>query len=231
MRLALFIYLALLHTMPAPARVEDMEWTDEEKAALARAEMLRTYGRRSEAANLVASGCVLPQNFYDRDVLRASKLDVARWHVALVGKRWDGTVSAFHKARVYARLRRLEPAARRPNVPYRREDGELKLPDFEDTLNMYRASHLLVEPFSPGRPSIELVDYTAHVRWPELHDAGRLEWDVPDGRSCCFCDALLFEAEEVKAAGTNLKCGKNCCAHGYVVSENSFWMDVWRRRR
>jgi len=39
-------------------------------------------------------------------------------------------------------------------VPYRREDGELKLP--EDTLNMYRASHLLVELFSPGRPSIEI---------------------------------------------------------------------------
>jgi len=30
----------------------------------------------------------------------------------------------------------------------------LKLP--EDTLNMYRASHLLVELFSPGRPSIEI---------------------------------------------------------------------------
>jgi hypothetical protein len=58
---------------------------------LARAETLRSYGRRSEAA-----GCVLPQNFSDRDVLRAGKLDVARWHVALVGKRWDGTVSAFH---------------------------------------------------------------------------------------------------------------------------------------
>jgi len=198
--------------MPALVLIEDMEWTDEEQAVLARAETLRSNGRRSEAANLVAAGCVLPQNFSDRDVLRAGKLDVARWHVALVGKRWDGTVSAFHKARVYARLRRLEPAARRPNVPCRREDGELKLP--EDTLNMYRASHLLVELFSPGRPSIELADYTAHVRWPEPHDAGRLEWDVPDGRSCCYCDALLFEAEEVKAAGTNLKCGKNGCAQG-----------------
>jgi hypothetical protein len=176
--------------MPALVLIEDMEWTDEEQAVLARAETLRSNGRRSEAANLVAAGCVLPQNFSDRDVLRAGKLDVARWHVALVGKRWDGTVSAFHKARVYARLRRLEPAARRPNVPCCREDGELKLP--EDTLNMYRASHLLVELFSPGRPSIELVDYTAHVRWPEPHDAGRLEWDVPNGSSCCFLRRAAF---------------------------------------
>jgi len=43
-----------------------MEWTDEEQAVLARAETLRSYGRRSEAANLVAAGCVLPQNFYDQ---------------------------------------------------------------------------------------------------------------------------------------------------------------------
>ena len=50
--------------------IEDMEWTDEEQAVLARAETLRSNGRRSEAANLVAAGCVLPQNFSDRDVLR-----------------------------------------------------------------------------------------------------------------------------------------------------------------
>ncbi len=57
--------------MPALVLIEDMEWTDEEQAVLARAETLRSNGRRSEAANLVAAGCVLPQNFSDRDVLRA----------------------------------------------------------------------------------------------------------------------------------------------------------------
>ena len=77
MHLAHCVILAL-STMPASACVEDMEWTDEEKAVMARAEMLRTYGRRSEATNMVAAGCVLPQNFYDRDVLRAGQLDVAR---------------------------------------------------------------------------------------------------------------------------------------------------------
>ena len=214
MHLAHCVILALC-TMPAPACVEDMEWTDEEIAVMARAEMLRTYGRRSEATNMVAAECVLPQNFYDRDVLRAGKLDVARWHAALTGERWNGTVDAFHKARVYAALRRRVPAPRRPNVPYRRDTGELKMPDFEDTLKMFRSSHLLVEPFSPDRQSIELADYTEHVRWPERHDAGRLEWDNPRAQhTCCFCDALLFEAEEVKAVGTNLKCGKLCCSQG-----------------
>ena len=216
MHLAHCVILAILRTMPSTARVEDMEWTDEEKAVLARAETLRTYGRRNEATNMVAAECVLPQNFYDRDVSRAGKLDVARWHAALTGERWNGTVDAFHKARAYAALRRRMPAPRRPNVPYRRDSGELKMPDFEDTLKMFRSSHLLVEPFSPGRQSIELADYTEHVRWPERHNAGRLEWDVPHAHehTCCFCDALLFEAEEVKAVGTTLKCGKLCCSQG-----------------
>ena len=226
MHLAHCVILAVLRTMPTIARVEDMEWTDEEKVVLARAEMLRNYGRRSEATNMVAAGCVLPQNFYDQHVSRAVKLDVARWHAALTGERWNGTVNAFHKARVYAALRRRMPAARRPNAPYRRDTGELKMPDIEDTIKMFRSSHLLVEPFSPGRQSIELADYTEHVHWPERHDAGRLEWNVPHGHehTCCFCEALLFEAEEVKAVGTNLKCGKSCCAQGYVLA---FALSVW----
>ena len=41
MHLAHCVILALC-TMPAPACVEDMEWTDEENAVMARAEMLRT---------------------------------------------------------------------------------------------------------------------------------------------------------------------------------------------
>ena len=78
--------------MPALVLIEDMEWTDVEQAVLARAETLRSTGRRSEAANLVAAGCVLPQNFSDRDVLRAGKSWMwlgGMWH-------WwesDGTVS------------------------------------------------------------------------------------------------------------------------------------------
>ena len=32
------------------------------------------------------------------------------------------------------------------------------------------------------------------------------EVDVPDGRSCCYCGALLFEQESVVAAGTTERC-------------------------
>ena len=28
--------------------------------------------------------------------------------------------------------------------------------------------------------------------WPAYYDVGRLEWDDPDGRACCYCEALLL---------------------------------------
>ena len=183
-------------------RVEDVQWNDEEKAMMTRAERLRWYGRRVEAENMVAEHVEVPSIVTRANVHLALSLDVSRWYAAQTGKHWDGRAETFVEARNLATRRRHTPGQPKP---FERA---------EDTLRMYRSAHLLVEPFARGQASVELQDYTRYVGWPTLHSCGRLEHDLPDGRSCCYCEALLFEQESVHAAGTTERCGKNCCMQG-----------------
>ena len=206
-RLVLLVVQALMADgavapVDARMRVQDVEWSDDERAMMARAEKLRWYSRRVEAENLMAVHVALPSIITTRNVHQASKLDISRWYAAQTGKHWDGRTESFGEARDLARRRRLHPGQPKP---FERA---------EDTLRMYRSSHLLVEPFARGQASMELADYTRYVKWPAAHSCGRLEFDVPDGRSCCYCGALLFEQESVVAAGTTERCGKNCCIQG-----------------
>ena len=183
-------------------RVEDVQWNDEEKAMMTRAERLRWYGRRVEAENMVAEHVEVPSIVTRANVHLALSLDVSRWYAAQTGKHWDGRAETFVEARNLATRRRHTPGQPKP---FERA---------EDTLRMYRSAHLLVEPFARGQASVELQDYTRYVGWPTLHSCGRLEHDLPDGMSCCYCEALLFEQESVVAAGTTERCGKNCCMQG-----------------
>ena len=208
-RLLLLVVQALMADgavapVDARMRVPDVEWSDDEKAMMVRAERLRWYGRRVEAENLMAVHVALPSIITIRNVHQASKLDISRWYAAQTGKQWDGRTDSFVEARDLATRRRLRPGQPRP------------FEKAEDTLRMYRSAHLLVEPFSRGQASTELTDYTRYVKWPAPHSCGRLELDVPDGRCCCYCGALLFEQESVVAAGTTERCGKNCCMQGWV---------------
>ena len=208
-RLLLLVVQALMDDgavapVDARTRVQDVEWSDDEKAMMARADKLRWYGRRVEAENLMAVHVALPSIITTRNVHQASKLDISRWYAAQTGKQWDGRTDSFVEARDLATRRRLRPGHPKP---FERA---------EDTLRMYRSAHLLVEPFARGQASSELADYTRYVKWPAPHSCGRLELDVPDGRCCCYCGALLFEQESVVAAGTTERCGKNCCMQGWV---------------
>jgi hypothetical protein len=189
----------------ARTRVEDVQWTDEQKAMMTRAERLRWYGRRVEAENMVAEHVQLPSIVTRANVHLALSLDVARWYAAQTGKHWDGRADTFVKARDLATRSRNRAGQPRP---FERA---------EDTLRMYRSAHLLVEPFARGQASVELQDYTRYVGWPSIFSCGRLEHDLLDGRSCCYCGALLFEQEAVHAAGTTEKCGRNCCMQGCAL--------------
>ena len=208
--LLLLLLVALMSDgVAAPAhartRVEDVQWTDEQKAMMTRAERLRWFGRRVEAENMVAEHVQLPSIVTRANVHLALSLDVSRWYAAQTGKHWDGRAETFVEARNLATRRRQAPGQPKP---FERA---------EDTLRMYRSAHLLVEPFARGQASVELQDYTRYVGWPSLHSCGRLEHDLPDGRSCCYCEALLFEQESVHAAGTTERCGKNCCMQGCAL--------------
>ena len=207
-RLLLLLLVLMSVGVGAPAhartRVEDVQWTDEQKAMMTRAERLRWFGRRVEAENMVAEHVELPSIVTRANVHLAVSLDVSRWYAAQTGKHWDGRAETFVEARNLATRRHRTPGQPKP---FERS---------EDTLRMYRSAHLLVEPFARGQASVELQDYTRYVGWPQLHSCGRLEHDLPDGRSCCYCEALLFEQESVHAAGTTERCGKNCCMQGYA---------------
>ena len=73
----------------ARMRVQDVEWSDDERAIMARAEKLRWYSRRVEAENLMAVHVALPSIITTRNVHQASKLDISRWYAAQTGKQWD----------------------------------------------------------------------------------------------------------------------------------------------
>ena len=143
----------------ARMRVQDVEWSDDERAIMARAEKLRWYSRRVEAENLMAVHVALPSIITTRNVHQASKLDISRWYAAQTGKQWDGRTESFGEARDLATRRRLHPGQPKP---FERA---------EDTLRMYRSAHLLVEPFARGQASVELQDYTRYVGWPSLHSS------------------------------------------------------------
>jgi len=95
-------------TTPAHARtrVEDVQWTDEQKAMMTRAERLRWYGRRVEAENMVAEHVELPSIVTRANVHLALNLDVLRWYAAQTGKHWDGRAETFVEARNLATRRR-----------------------------------------------------------------------------------------------------------------------------
>lgn len=184
--------------------ISQLEWSEEQVAVLARAERLRSYGAGRAALDLVACGCVLPTRLRVLDVPLARQLDVGRWYCALMGRPWNGDWRAFQMARDIARRRRNDI------------DGGAPITTDDATGNgVYRSSHLLVEPLRNHPLSAEVSDYTTRIGWPTCFDAGRLEWDDPDGFCCCFCDALLLRKEAVPVRGSvDAVCGLHCCKKG-----------------
>jgi hypothetical protein len=87
--LLLLLVALMSDVVVAPAqartRVEDVQWTDEQKAMMTRAERLRWYGRRVEAENMVAEHVQVPSIVTRANVHLALSLDVARWYAAQTG--------------------------------------------------------------------------------------------------------------------------------------------------
>ena len=181
--------------------VQTLSWTDAQLAVLDRAEQLRYYSADSQAMCLVARECQLPDRLTVNDVPYAARLDLARWHRALTGRQWDGSVASFVRARNLASRHRHDPVPADPTQPF--------------GVRAFRTSHLLVEPLDAHPKIAELRDYTRLIGWPNASNVGRLEWDSNSGRCCVFCDALLLPSEAQPIRGTvGAMCGKHCCAKG-----------------
>ena len=181
--------------------VQTLEWTDEQVAVLRRAERLRYFSAHKQACDLVARECQLPMGLTVNDVPHAARLDVARWHRALVGVPWDGSTEAFRRARDRSNAHRNQPVPEQPVEPH--------------GVRAFRACHLLVEPLD-GHPCVdELRDYTRLIGWPSVSYVGRLDWNGLDGPECAFCAALLLPSECQPIPGAlGVVCGQHCCARG-----------------
>lgn len=193
----------------------DFQWSEEQLAVFARAERLRAYGVADTARDLVCQRCLFPSSFSSHVAVRATRCDVGRWYSAFIGREWDGSESSFNTARAQA-TRRRRALSLEVDVSI---DGDGQVPLTTRTVagvGSYRSCHLLVEPLDAHPCMQELLDYTEYVSWPVVYDVGRLEWNDMQGRSCCFCSALLLRTEAERVPGTlGCVCGKRCCKKGY----------------
>lgn len=170
-----------------------------------RALRLRQYGAHKAAEDLVSCEVELPQWFRTSDVPLAA-LDVGLWISALTGREWYGDLRSFEAARDKARRRRTAIS----NGSAQHDASNTK-----HGVGAFRSSHLLVDALDSRPSRVEVDDYSTLVGWPCRSDVGRLEWDLDDGLSCQFCDALLLRSEAQHVAGTvSAVCGKHCCAKG-----------------
>ena len=162
-----------------------------------------------QAGHMVAVDCPLPARLNRHDFLHCTQLDLRRWYAALVGRQWDGTVTTMADARALAGRWRRDGRANRPNP--RGTRGE------QPTYRLFCRSHLLVEVLDahPNRRELDL--HMADVGYPAPCDVGHLEWDNPQGRACCFCNALLLRSEQATISGTTALRGRYCCSTGCVV--------------
>ena len=188
--------------------VRTLEWSQEQLAAMDRAERLRYYGASDAAADLVARECAFPHWFRYTHVPEATRLDVGRWYSAFVGKPWDGALWSFRNAKNNATRRRQSPLPAVPTQPWIPTSRHLGV-------HAYRSCHLLVEPLDAHSKLQELRDYTRLIGWHAVSNVGHLSWNATSNLVCAFCDSLLLpsEADPIRDA-SGLVCGQHCCSKG-----------------
>ena len=184
-------------------------WSDDELHVLEVAEQMRRRGDAIRAGHMVAVDCPLPARLNRHDFLHCTQLDLRRWYAALIGRQWDGAVTTMADARALAGRWRRDGRTNRPNP--RGTRGE------QPTYRLFCRSHLLVEVLDahPNRRELDL--HMADVGYPAPCDVGHLEWDNPQGRACCFCNALLLRSEQTTVPNTTALRGRYCCSTGCVL--------------
>ena len=169
---------------------------------------MRRRGDAVRAGYRVAVDCPLPTRLNRHDFLHCPQLDLRRWYAALLGRQWDGAATTMADARAIAGRWRRAGHGTRPNP--RGTRGE------QPTYRLFCRSHLLVEVLDahPNRGELDL--HMADVGFPAPCDVGHLEWDNPQGRACCFCNALLLRSEQTNVPNTTALRGRYCCSNGCV---------------
>ena len=197
------------HSSMPPVVFDDevsvLQWTNGEMEILQRAEWLHELKRPEQAKRLVADHCMLPVVFRacDAHIARAVRLDLAQWYKSFYGVRWNGQATSLS-------------AARRACTAVHTAHRGVLVHSLDQCINIFRASHLLVEDLASHPHAIELRHHTLDIGWSDALDVGHLQWDSPTGLACCFCTALLLPGEVKVVANTIGQVhGRNCCREGY----------------